>query len=105
MTSKMMPFEDGTLASGVFKFGAGADRQTVANFVNNAWGTDERFLRLALRGSDGERRFGIDFVYSHGGSKEDFRAFQEMCIGKLKAAFPRHFDGWDLSSSTQIIKA
>jgi hypothetical protein len=95
---------DTTLTSGVFKFSQRITPEMLIGFVRTTWASDPAFLALAVRGCDGERKQGISFTYRHDGTEASFDEFLDRCIGRLRRVFHSDFIGWDISSSTHVIK-
>ncbi len=95
---------DTTRASGIFKFSNNIDPRTLVDFAKKTWSDKPNIGHLEVRGCDGDRKYGIGFVYLHSGDREEFNDFLDLNFGKLRRVFGPDFVGYDVSSASYVIK-
>jgi hypothetical protein len=74
--------------------------------VAKEWAKDPKFMQLYIR-KVSKDQYGIGFMYDNRGSKDGeatYDAFYEKGTDELKRKFGNGFYGWDLSSTTNLVK-
>jgi len=92
-------------ATGLWKFSDKVSTKELNDFAQQ-WVADENYLQLYIR-KVSKDQMGIGFTYRLPESEDDKAIYDEFfndTTDKLKRAFGNDLVGWDVSSTTWIIK-
>lgn len=92
-------------ATGLWKFSDKVPTKDLNEFTQQ-WAEDENYLQLYIR-KVSKDQMGIGFTYrlpESGDDKKNYDAFFLSATDKLKRTFGNDLVGWDVSSTTWVIK-
>ena len=95
--------KDDNLISGLWKFNDKVGEESLIE-VAKEWAIDEKYTQLYVRKTSKDQ-LGIGFVYARGdGSKKTYEDYFDATSDALKRKFGNDLAGWDIASSTIVIK-
>lgn len=90
------------LATGIWKFHERVGHSDLLE-VAQAWESDANYVQLYIR-KVSKDQLGIGFSYRHAGTKESYQEYFDATSDMLKRKFGNDLVGWDIASSTTVIK-
>lgn len=94
--------ENKSLIMGLWKFHERVGEKDLIE-VAKEWAEDEKYLQLYIRKVSKDQN-GIGFAYLSDGSREAHREYFDKYSDGLKRKFGNDFAGWDISSTSTLIK-
>jgi hypothetical protein len=91
-----------TLIMGLWKFDEGVSVNELLE-VADEWKEDENYVQLYIRKVSKDQN-GIGFAYNSDGSKEAHDKYFHEVSDMLKRRFGNDLVGWDIASSSTLIK-
>ncbi len=91
-----------SLLIGLWKFREGVPFESLIKMAEK-WAQDENYLQVYIRKVSKDQN-GIGFVYTHDGTKDYQDEYFDQTSDQLKREFGNGLVGWDIASTTNLIK-
>ena len=91
-----------SLIMGLWKFDQKVSKEELVE-VANEWATDPKYLQVYIRKVSKDQE-GIGFAYAGNGTQEAHREYFEATSDVLKRKFGNGLVGWDIASTSTLIK-
>ena len=91
-----------SLVMGLWKFHERVGEHDLIE-VANEWSKDEKYINLYIR-KVSKDQLGIGFAYAGEGTKESQDEYFDRTSDQLKRKFGNDMVGWDISSTSTLIK-
>lgn len=88
---------------GIWKFVERVSNKELID-VADQWAKDPKYIQLYIRGSGSGGQMGIGFAYESDGTKEAQEKYFADTSDFLKRHFGNDLRGWDIASTSQLIK-
>lgn len=91
-----------SLIMGIWKFHERVGEKDLLEIANE-WAKDEKYTQLYIRRVSKDQ-LGIGFGYQSDGTKEAHSAYFNLASDFLKRKFGNDLVGWDISSTSTLVK-
>ena len=91
-----------SLIMGLWKFRKRVNEKDLIE-VANEWSKDDKYVQIYIRTVSKDQN-GIGFAYEGNGTKEAYDEYFDKTSDLLKRKFGNDFVGWDIASTSTLIK-